>query len=214
MNKNIIRIPDDVWENRCQWCHHRNLLVNENRDVEHWEPLCTHRPTRESIPCNILSISQYHLNDVPGECTCFAPNHIYGICWTCKWDNIFHEPSYCLFSDHPDKHPVYVGNSYGARYWKEHYLCTCENYSPNPSWIYWMRKEALEGRIPKNFDPETMEPIEETERNEAAEKWAEILADKEREEEEKRRIAREKEEIEEAARTGQLPGQMSIADLI
>lgn len=31
MSTDIIRIPDDVWENRCQ---NRNLLVNENRDVE------------------------------------------------------------------------------------------------------------------------------------------------------------------------------------
>ena len=77
-----------------------------------------------------------------------------------------------------------------------------------------MLKEAAEGRIPKNFDPETMEPIGEHERNEAAEKWAEVLAEKDREEEAKRREYAEKQELEEAARTGQLPGQVSIADLL
>lgn len=212
MSVEIMRIPDDVWENRCQWCRHRNLLVKENRDVESWEPLCTHRPTRETIPCNIMSVCRP--GDIPGECKSFAPNHIYGICYTCKWDNIFHEPSYCLFSDNPEARPVYAGNSYGAKYFKEHYLCTCESYSPNPTWIPWMLKEAAEGRIPKNFDPETMEPIGEHERNEAAEKWAEVLAEKDREEEAKRREYAEKQELEEAARTGQLPGQVSIADLL
>lgn len=210
--EDVIRIPDDVWENRCQWCAHKNPAVKENRNVEKWEPMSPQQSVLKSLPCRILSVSRP--NRIPGECMSFSPNHIYGICWTCKWDNLFHEPSYCLFSDQPEAHPVYAGNDYGARYFKEHYLCTCENYGPNPSLIPYMLKEAAEGRIPKNFDPETMEPVGETERNEAAEKWAEVQAERDRREEEKRREYEEKQELEEAERTGQLPGQISMADLL
>ena len=61
-----------------------------------------------------------------------------------------------------------------------------------------------------SWNPVTMEPVGETERNETAEKWSEI---------EVRMAAEEKKAAETRARLraemeGQIPGQMSMEDLI
>ena len=37
---------------------------------------------------------------------------------------------------------------------------TCDRYKVDHSWKETLKREALEGKIPKNFDPDTFEPLE------------------------------------------------------
>lgn len=206
-----VQIPEDVFEGRCRWCIHRQLEENKSFDksmiYRSWY-------SKENVPCRIYGIAR--CNDLPGECMSFAPNQIYGICKTCEYNNSFYD-GYCTRVEQPNKRQVYIGHkayTYKADYWQTHELSTCDGYAPSHFWIDTMKRQAAEGKIPRNFDPETMEPVGETERNEAAEKWAKVQAERERREEEKRREYEKKQELEEAARTGQLPGQISMADLL
>ena len=149
----IYEIPDDVWEGRCQWCRHRQ--GNENRKIPGaWLGMYAHD---KDLPCRIMSVSRP--NDILGECRSFAPNHIYGICATCKHDSIFGE-DHCDRDEQPNKRQVFIGQGYqNEAYWGVHCLSTCDNYEPDSDWFDIMRREAAEGKIPKNFNPETMQPV-------------------------------------------------------
>ena len=202
----ILRIPDDVWEGRCQWCIHRT--GDENRTVPRfWTVSGAHA---KDIPCRIMGICR--CDEIPGECKSFSPNHIYGICATCEYDNVFHE-GFCLHDGQPDRRQVYIGQGYrNEAYWGVHRLSTCSAYSPDPEWIDAMRREAAEGKIPRNFNPETMKPVGEgfEETKAAIRAWEDAdlayAKDRERAEAEKRRRLAEKI----AADTNQVVGQTSM----
>lgn len=206
MQDDILRIPDDVWENRCQWCGHRT--AEKNRDVIRRELDTSRQEVMKTIPCRIMRLARYE--DIPGECGSFAPNFIYGICATCEHDNMFHE-GYCTAENQPDKRQVYVGQGYmDVNYWGIHRLSTCGNYKPDPNDIDIMRKQAARGLIPKNFDPETMKPITTTGRNETAEHWAKVEQDLAAED---RQVKADLEAIR-ARLENQIPGQVSFADIM
>lgn len=203
-----IRIPDDVWTERCQWCVHRQ--TSENRTVEKWECYSSRLDIDRSKPCRIMSIARFA--DIPGECKSFAPHNIYGLCMTCKHDSIFQQDrDYCKIDERPNYRQIYIGIGYQEKaYWGIHRLSTCDNYEPSEVHIEGMREDAARGKIPRNFDPETMKPIGEAQQNETAEKWAAIeneLAAEDRRTKAAREAAM-------AERDGQIPGQVSIADLI
>lgn len=198
-------IPQDVWENRCRWCIHRQ--AEENRPVtkqEIWRG--------RELPCRIMGIAQ--CDEVDGECLDFAPNQIYGICKTCEHNNSFH-PGYCLRDEQPNKRQVFIGHrayTHKPDYWHVHELSTCDAYSPSVFWIETMRRQALEGKIPRNFNPATMKPVGEglEETKAAIRAWsdADLAHAKDveaREAEQKRRLA---ERI--AADTNQIVGQMTM----
>lgn len=201
-------IPGDVWEGRCQWCVHRQ--GSENRAIpKAWIGRYQHDKDR---PCRIMGISRP--GEIEGECKNFAPHQIYGICKTCRHNNCFHE-GYCLHDGQPNKRQVYIGQSaynHKANYWQVHELSTCDAYEPDAYWFETMRRQALEGKIPRNFNPVTMAPVGEgfAETKAAIQAWTDAdLAysmDKERAEAEKRR--RMAERI--AADTNQLVGQMTM----
>ena len=206
-----VQIPEDVFEGRCRWCVHRQLDENKPFDksmiYRSWY-------SKENVPCRIYGIAR--CNDLPGECMSFAPNQIYGICKTCEYNNSFHE-GYCTRDEQPNKRQVYIGHkayTYKADYWQTHELSTCDGYAPSHFWIDTMKQQAAEGKIPRNFDPETMKMIEPHQENQMAAKWEEIdRLRKEEAEREKRR--KEQEKMRAAAEAGeQIPGQVSIADLL
>ena len=205
----IYEIPEDVWEGRCQWCRHRQ--GNENRKVPAaWLGVYAHD---KDLPCRIMSVSRP--NDILGECRSFAPNHIYGICATCKNDSIFEEKGYCDKDEQPNKRQVFVGQGYkNEAYWGVHRLSTCDGYEPDSDWFDFMRREAAEGKIPRNFNPETMKPIgegfEETKAAIAAWEKVEMALNREKA---KAQEARDRKIAEDLARaSGQIAGQ-TVMDL-
>lgn len=192
----VIRIPDNVWENRCRFCIHGN--IDGCQEIpKGWTWQYMHE---KDLPCKIIAISRP--DEMTGECSSFAPNHIYGICATCKHDNIFFD-GYCSIHDQPNKRQIYTGQGYQqADYWGKHRLSTCDNYTPEPFMFDIMRREAAEGKIPRNFDPETMEATEELNPT----KWASI----------EQEISEEKKQqsmakiIRDAERSHQIPGQQMM----
>lgn len=178
-----MKIPDDVFEKRCPYCLH-GRIENGNRDVP--DRLLLTLAGHDMSSCNIFGISNYKCREIPGECLDFMPHAIYGICYTCEFSNSFH-PGYCLRDEQPNKRKLYIGCGFsgGAAhpdYWRDHILSTCDNYLVDHDKISMIRKQAIEGKIPRNFDPETMKPIGPAEKNEVAERWVEM----ERQEKEKR----------------------------
>ena len=181
-----MRIPDDVFETRCRFCHHGHP-ENNNQEIPDERIFSAYWTRRSS--CQILGISKP--NKVQGECLSFTPNHIFGICLTCESNNSFHE-GYCRRQERPNYRQVYLGNCYDKGGYWQHTRCTCDAYAPNPYWIDIMQREAADGRIPRNFDPETMKPIGPTVKNETAERWADI--DRKRAAEEERKEAKKQAE--------------------
>ena len=165
-----MKIPDDVFETRCRYCMH-GRPEGGNKDIpEAWIFAQSHR---KDLSCNIFGI--YGCDRIPGECTSFSPNHIFGICYTCEHDNTFHA-GFCTKEKQPNKRQIFIGNGGlgGAakpEYWNTHVLSTCDAYRPSHYCIDIMRRQAAEGRIPRNFDPETMKPIGQAMNNETAEQW-------------------------------------------
>ena len=180
-----MKIPDDVFETRCPYCIHGQTRAG-NKDIpEAWVFQIYHI---KDLSCRVMGIAKYER--IPGECETFQPNDIFGICLTCMHFNSYQETTGCVLDDHPNRRCVYVVNSYGkSTYANIGY--TCDNFEVKPYLTERMVSEAAAGRIPQNFDPETMEPIGRLEESKgAAEHW-EMLTRKARAEEEAARRARE-----------------------
>lgn len=189
-----MKITDEVFENRCRYCIHGSPEAG-NKDIrKEW---IYSQFYRKDLSCRIFGISRF--DEVPGECLDFSPHHIFGICYTCEYDNCFHEPTYCTRAEQPNKRQVFIGNgglggAHHPNYWKNHVLSTCDAYMPNHNWLDIMCREAADGKIPRNFDPETMKPVGHVMENETAQKWAEIDRQQAAEKESKQN-AEEKTEI-------------------
>jgi len=200
------KIPDDVWEGRCRWCIHRVADENKAFPKEHvWKSFYD-----KDRPCRIMSICRP--DEIEGECKNFAPNWIFGICMTCEHDNCLHG-GFCFADEQPNYRQVYIGEGYqNEAYYGVHRLSTCDNYSPDPAWFDTMRRQAAEGKIPRNFNPETMKPIGEgfAETKDAIRAWesAEKAYQKEQERKEAARLRKLAEDT--AKATGQVAGQMTF----
>ena len=126
----VYTIPEDVWEKRCRFCVHKN--AEDNIPIPLW---AVHKPQySESIPCRIMAISRP--NVMPGECMSFAPKmSTYGICETCRHNNIFHD-GFCTKPDHAEQRRVCYGGNYGGdqrkiEYYGRHRLSVCDDYEPD-----------------------------------------------------------------------------------
>ena len=166
-----MKIPDDVFETRCRYCRHRQ--TEENREIP--DKYVFFAPKHKEMPCGIMGISQH--NKVKGECLSFLPNYIFGICSTCQHNNMFMK-NYCRLEKQPNKRQLFVASSVGdaitPEYYSKHRVSTCDNYEVEAWMIPFMKKEAAEGRIPRNFNPETMQAIGADNESVSAEAWAEI----------------------------------------
>ncbi|MBQ3859930.1 MAG: hypothetical protein II779_05330 [Clostridia bacterium] len=189
-----MKIPDDVYEQRCRYCRH-HMPAGGNQDVpERWIFQVQHR---KDLSCGIFGLAR--CAEVPGECLTFHPNWIFGICKTCEHNNSFAD-GYCLSDERPNYRQVFracEGISFRPDYWRRHVVSTCDAYSPNPYWFDTMRKQAAAGEIPRNFDPETMEATEQFD-GVAAEKWEALerrAADAAAEAEQQRRISQPADQI-------------------
>ena len=198
-----MKIPDQVFETRCRYCFHGRPEAGNQDIPEAWLYQQCHR---KDLSCNIMGISKPE-RSVKGECESFYPNVIFGICAYCAFNSQFIEPTYCKLDERPNYRHVYLGVTYGAerRAYDVHALCTCDKYRPDPYWVDHMRRDAAQGKAPQNFDPDTMEPIGETDRNTAAEQWVRLS-----EEARKKREAEEKAREDEKARESEV--QLTFID--
>lgn len=120
------RIPGDVWETRCRYCVHKTGEKNIPIPVA----LVHKTHVQKVIPCRIMTVSKPG-NEIKGECMSFTPKDVYGICETCKHNNIFHE-GYCMKENHAEQHRVFYGNAfhYKPDYYGTHRLSVCADYEP------------------------------------------------------------------------------------
>ena len=140
-----IRIPDDVWENRCMKCVHRcaknNNPVSKDMLWRSWN-------YEGIIPCKILGLAK--CNDMPGECLSFEPSiWMYGICGSCEHDNNFFD-GFCMKKDHAPQRRVCYGTDYGGDerkkdYYSRHRFCVCDDYKPN-EYVREKMKEEQDGQ--------------------------------------------------------------------
>lgn len=179
-----MKIPDDVFKNRCPYCIHGQTRAG-NKDIpEAWVFQIYHM---KDLSCKIFGVAW--CDEIPGECRSFTPLDIFGICKTCAHFNQFHGKTGCLLEESPNRRQVYIGMPFGETYESE--LFTCDEYTVQQRKARHMVELAAQGKIPQNFDPETMEPIGRLEESKgAAEHW-EMLTRKARAEEEAARRARE-----------------------
>lgn len=195
------KIPDDIYNNRCQYCIHF-IEDKENREIQRHEIWrCSDNP----CPCKIQSIAQYkhqeHDEDwrefwyVPyddGECRSFTPLYGYPICYYCEYHNSFmKEQEYCTITP-KNRRIAVIGNQYGGEHWQYAYMI-CDKWKLDSSW----RKRALEkvarGRLPAIFDPNTFKLLKPAKENKVAEKWAVIVKEqKEKLQKEAELLAEEK----------------------
>lgn len=124
-------IPQDVWENRCRMCVHKNS--SENIPVTLY---MIEKPWFNNvIPCRIMRLNE-HMHDTPGECMNFEPGiRCYGICASCKYDNIFYE-GFCMKENHAPQRRVMYGKDYGGEprkkdYYSRHRFSVCDDYAPD-----------------------------------------------------------------------------------
>lgn len=123
-----MRIPDDVFENRCRYCFHGRP---ENENVEFIGDKVFSSRFYNKRPCNILGVAQ--CGKVDGECLSFHPNWIFGLCGTCQWSNMFHD-GFCTRPSGPENiRKVYLGHgglggAVDPAYWQDHVLSTCDRY--------------------------------------------------------------------------------------
>lgn len=164
-----MKIPDDVYLNRCQYCRH-GRPDKENKEIPD-SMLFIHCRAKEA-PCGILGISK--CCKVPGECLSFTPNPMFGICQYCAFNNSFHD-GYCTFPGGPlNKRRVFFGwggGGYKNDYWVEHTLFTCDHYQVCEYWKDIIMQEVLNGRSPANFDPSTWDALKTMEGTSAVKQW-------------------------------------------
>lgn len=166
-----MKIPDDVFETRCRYCHH-GRAHNGNADVTSSRILSS--SYHDKLSCEIFGIAQ--CDKIPGECLSFKPYMYFGICQYCQYNNSFVD-GYCTRGEQPNKRQLFLGWGPGgaaADYWSKHCLSTCDNYIVSSRWIDHIIKAVAEGRSPANFDPITLLPLEKCQANAVATTWHEI----------------------------------------
>lgn len=190
-----LKIPDQIFETRCRWCIHGNPEAGNKEIPARWVFAPVHRG---DLSCKIMGVSRPG-RIAEGECERFAPHVMFGLCDSCRFNSMFNEPTFCALDDRKNYRPVYLGICYGdhRKAYDVHRLCTCDYYKASPYWADIMRRHAAAGKIPRNFDPETMEPIGEMERNLVAEKWTKMDEEQRRKDAAEEKIKETREPVQE-----------------
>lgn len=166
-------IPGNIWETDCKYCCFRDSEENFKYRS---------RPNRQERPCKIerysgnCGIWDKESGELKTEhevykehCGSVRPTEGFGICATCHYHNSFADDTeYCTHSEGPlnrrNTMPwVHAGYSNKVTSFDYTYF-TCDRYKvDNHQWGMGkdgLIKRALEGRIPMNFNPDTMQPLE------------------------------------------------------
>lgn len=171
-------IPGNIWETDCKYCTFRDSEENfaYGSRANRYERPC--RLERFKGNCGIWDKESGELkteHEVYTEhCGSVRPNEGFGICATCRYFNGFHdnvdneESIYCTHTEgalnRRNTMPwVHAGYSNKVTSWDYTYF-TCDRYKVDCN-RWGIGKErlierALEGRIPMNFNPDTMQPLE------------------------------------------------------
>ncbi len=166
-------IPSDIWEKDCKYCQFRSSEENfEYGSRGKYERPC--RIGKYEGKCAIW-------NNEKGEweteheaykehCESVRPTECFGICATCHYFNHFHDDVedenaiYCTLADGPVNRRntmpwVHAGYSKKITGFDYSYF-TCDKYKVDSDNTKNLIKRALEGRIPMNFNPDTMQQLE------------------------------------------------------
>ena len=169
------KIPQDIWEKDCKYCTFRcseeNFAYGSGKN-------------KYDTPCKIGKFKgdTFHWNEetkafdltdhevYTEHCGSCRPTECFGICGRCEYFNGFHEESefpngiYCLHPQGPlnrRNSMPHINAGYGKEitHWNYVYF-TCDRYKVDHYWKDTLKRQALQGRIPKNFNPDTFEPLE------------------------------------------------------
>lgn len=150
------KIPQEIWEKDCKYCSFRAMEEN------------TIPQTKYKKPCKIMMTA--HIEN--GHCRSCRPIEGFGICATCEYFNGFHDDVedknaiYCTLTDGPVNRRntmphINAGYSREITHFNYSYF-TCDRYTVNKGPFMGkdrLLKLALQGRIQKNFNPDTFEPL-------------------------------------------------------
>lgn len=181
------KIPDNIWETDCKYCRFRQTEENfEYGSRGRYDQPCA--ISRFNGKCGIWDSESKELkteHEIYTEhCGSARPNEGFGICATCDYFNGFHDnvedetAIYCIRKDGPVNRRntmpwVHAGYSKKVTSFDYSYF-TCDKYKVDCGCFGigkdGLIKKALEGRIPMNFNPDTMQPLEYID-GEAIEEW-------------------------------------------
>lgn len=167
-------IPQDIWEKDCKYCTFRSGEEN----FEYGSRGANEQPCKIGKykgNCRIWNekTKKFDLTEHEAHkdhCPSCRPCEGFGICGTCEYFNGFHDnvedknAIYCTLIDGPVNRRnsmPHINAGYGKEitHWNYVYF-TCDRYKVDGYWKNTLKKQALEGRIPKNFNPDTFEPLE------------------------------------------------------
>lgn len=170
-------IPTNIWETDCKYCTFRESEENfEYGSKGKYETPC--RIHKYAGNCRIWNEATRDFDLTEHEahkehCPSCRPNEGFGICATCEYFNGFHDrvedetAIYCTLIDGPVNRRntmPHINAGYSKEITHFHYsYFTCDKYTVNRG--PYMGKDrlldlAVKGKIPKNFDPDTFEPLE------------------------------------------------------
>lgn len=172
-------IPSNIWETDCKYCRFRESEQNfEYGSRGKYVLPCKLRIYAGNCKVWNTEIEKYltEYEAYKDHCPSCRPNEGFGICATCQYFNCFHDDVeninniYCTLTDGPVNRRntmphIKAGYSNELTSFDYTYF-TCDKYMVE--YGPYSRKNnllrlALEGKIPKNFDPETFKPLEYTE---------------------------------------------------
>lgn len=186
-------IPQKIWETDCKYCIFRGKEENTKNSKYDCPCRLNEYEDRYKVFVNGKWISGNTYNK--DHCHSFKPVEHFGLCSRCKYFNRFMDKvAYCTHRDRPHNrrnvYPDITPDGY-ADCWN-YTRCTCDRYEVAEDWKRILLLEALAGRIPKNFNPETWEATEHIDGKTI--EWEFAISDYEYEQRVKEREARIKED--------------------
>jgi hypothetical protein len=180
-------IPANIWESDCKYCMFRESEENfayGSRGNRYEKPCRLRKYERNTRYWNEKT-KKFDLTDYEiykEHCGSCRPAECFGICARCEYFNQFHDTAdfpggiYCTHSKGPlnrrnTKPHIKAGYSKEVTSYDYTYF-TCDRYIVDHYWKETLKRQALKGRIPKNFDPDTFKPLEYIE-GELIEVWQE-----------------------------------------
>lgn len=171
--RQLHRIPNNIWGADCRYCRFRCAEENfEYGSRGKYETPCKIHCYNGKCGIWDSEAGEYKTeHEVHKEhCGSVRPTECFGVCATCHYFNGFHKDTedenaiYCTRIDGPVNRRntmpwVHAGYSQKITSFDYSYF-TCDKYKIDSDYTERLIKMALEGRIPMNFNPDTMQQLE------------------------------------------------------